>query len=159
MRHCAQYVLAPVSHFFHAARCAVFGSKLPRRRQSPLLGKGFFSSSCERKNFKSFPNNRINSSRREFHLGGRSGLGASESEVRSGNEVAPWDPWVSRRMRTQKKDFRDIASSAISGKASRCPLAGSSPKLSLAQGDPVNVLLLLHQLLTCTEAENVDRAA
>ena len=97
----------------------------------------------------SFPNNRINSSRKEFHLGGRSGLGASESEVRSGNDVAPWDPWVRRsRMRTQKKDFRDIASSASSVKASRCPLAGSSPKLSLAQGDPVNVLLLLHLLLT-----------
>ena len=99
----------------------------------------------------SFPINRINSSRKEFHLGGRSGLGASESDVRSGNDVAPWDPWVSRRMRTQsrqKKDFRDIASSASSGNASRCPLAGSSPKLSLAQGDPVNVLLLLHQLLT-----------
>ena len=44
----------------------------------------------------------MNSSRKEFHLGGRSGLGASESEVRSGNEVAPWDPWVSRSMRKRK---------------------------------------------------------
>ena len=100
----------------------------------------------------SFPNNMMNSSRKEFHLGGRSGLGASESDVRSGNDVAPWDPWVSRsRMRThksEKKDFRDIASSASSGNASRCPLAGSSPKLSLAQGDPVNLLLLLLHLLT-----------
>ena len=31
----------------------------------------------------------------DFHyLGGRSGLGASESDVRRGMEVAGWDPWV-----------------------------------------------------------------
>ena len=44
----------------------------------------------------------MNSSRKEFHLGGRSGLGASESDVRSGNDVAPLDPWVSRSMRKRK---------------------------------------------------------
>ena len=36
------------------------------------------------------------------YLGGRSGLGASESDVRSGMEVAPWDPWVNHRVRNSK---------------------------------------------------------
>ena len=145
-------VCSHLSHTFSTPHAAL---SLARSCQGAAslrcLGRASFLLPVRDKALKSFPN-RINSSRKEFHLGGRSGLAASESDVRSGNEVAPWDPWGSRRIRTQsrqKKDFRDIASSASSGKASRAvPWLAPSPKLSLAQGDPVNVLLLLQLLLT-----------